>query len=250
MTRLQRPLLGLLLLLFSCACQAQLIKPSRPFPSERLTIAVIPSLDGQHQDSLSAQYPHVLEPDSGFCNSLQNQILGAHDTRLRILEGESRDNELKLPKEATALSLSAASPGALEALVKDLQGFPKTLPGPLRARLRRSSKDPWMLVGRLAVYSQDWQEFARHLRSGRAIRQYTLRFGLAIEWRLYNLQTGEAGEGGALREAFIMRRDRRWPPKPGGLAKTGDRLVLSRFTLLGRKLASRLLEGRHYVIDS
>lgn len=234
-----------LILALSMGCASEIVPAEKSVADYKtVVVAIAPSRKADSYGDLSATYAFV-NVLASMSQYMQQTVCALRESLVDELEQKAAAEGLNLDPSRVQTRFQSAFPDTLEA-TKDLQVSEEAkLDRGIAAEIAKKLKADALLVGRVFVYSDDWTEFARRTRAGLSIVTYSLRFGVAFEYCLFDLKTGALVDYWSNRNPFVYKSKRRQPPDPRAIGATKDPKVDGRVTFMVEQTAKKV--NRRYL---
>lgn len=232
--------LVLALLTMLTGCAAEIVPAEKSISKfENVVVAIAPSRKAKSHADLTTTYSYVNVLDS-MSQYMQQTLCALRKSMVTDLESKAAEEGLNLDPASIRTQFQTAFPDTLAA-TKDIEiSKEATLDKDLAAKIAKKLNADAMIVGRVFVYSQDWKEFARRTRAGLSIVTYSLRFGVAFEFCLFDLKTGALVDYWSDRNPYIHKAKRRLPPDPRAIGATKDPSVDGRVIFMIEQTAKKV----------
>lgn len=221
-------------------CAAEIVPAKKSISNyENIIVAIAPSQKAKSHSDLTTTYSYV-NVISPISEHMQKTLCDTRATMVKELEARASEEGLSLDPSTVKTQFQYAPPQILEA-TKDVEISEEgNLDRDLAAKISKELKADAVIVGRVFVYAQDWKEFARRTRTGLSIVTYSLRFGVAFEFCLFDLKTGNLVDYWADRNPYIHKAKRRLPPDPRAIGATKDPGVDGRVIFMIEQTAKKV----------
>ncbi|MDF1663206.1 MAG: hypothetical protein P1V97_15630 [Planctomycetota bacterium] len=221
-------------------CTAEVVPAEKSISNfENIVVAIAPSRKAKSHADLTTTYSYV-NVLASMSQYMQQTLCALRKSMVTELENKAAEEGLKIDPSTVKTEFQTAYPDTLEATKNIEISENATLDPALAAKISKTLKADALIVGRVFVYAQDWKEFARRTRAGLSIVTYSLRFGVAFEFCLFDLKTGKLVDYWSDRNPYIHKAKRRLPPDPRAIGATKDPSVDGRVIFMIEQTAKKV----------